>query len=511
MKKRIIFCLVLVQHAISANQGFNPKLLPSFFALYDNQNKPPKQTIPAGTLDLTFGKGTGYVTTGVSLSNTVQNNITSMAVDQQNRYITVGSILKTDGDQNLNIALFRFLSDGTVDKGFGVGGYVIYNQTPPNDSYLNSVTVDGRNGIVAVGTVKPNFFGSIPVFYLMRYLDNGTIDDNFTGGQFNYGLITPYTNVNNAGQAVTIDSQGRIILVGYSSFFGGYIPPYTDCFCVVRYDSLGNIDTTFGLGMIGSINPGCGHTVYYNFPFPFTPNNIPYGVVTDSQDNIIVVGVSNSGGQPNLEVVKFLGSDGSIDEAFLDTVPSVRNGNPIIFTTGYSVAIDQQNRIVIGGVQYGAAFCLIRLLSDGSLDTSFGNGGVAVYNFNIPELGNNPECHQVLIDPLGRILMLGTLLYNTNPVFAAVRVLEDSSLDTSFGNVLDVDGNKIPGVAILGNGLTQPHVYSGALDQQGRIIVAGNNDDGQNDSLPTLVAFTTDYSFDYYKSQFNNQPVGFLA
>ena len=250
---------------------------------------------------------------------------------------------------------------------------------------------------------------------------------------------------------------------------------------MLRYDSLGQVDTSFGLGIPGAFNSGEGYTVYTNNS---DQNNIPYAVATDSQDNIIAVGVNGI----NLEVVKFFGSDGSTDDAFNGNVPHINN------FIGYSIAIDAEDNIYIGGNQpFGGIDCLIKLKPDGTLDTTFGVNGF----FSIP--GTLFECRTIAIDPLNRIVIMGFDGFFHHD-FIVARLFSDGTLDTSFGNA---------GVSTFTT--TNSAVYSGALDQHGRIIVAGNNDDGQDDSLPELIAFTTDYSFDYYKSQFNNQPVGLLG
>src|SRR5206468_2470288 len=106
-----------------------------------------------------------------------------------------------------------------------------------------------------------------------------------------------------------------------------------------------------------------------------------------------------------------------------------------------SVTIQTDGKIVVSGYALAGGqdeLALVRYSSDGSLDTSFGTGGkVLTY------LGTSEEhATRVVIQPDGKILVAGTSSENgVSPTdLVLVRYNSDGSLDTSFGNGAALDG-----------------------------------------------------------------------
>jgi uncharacterized delta-60 repeat protein len=97
-----------------------------------------------------------------------------------------------------------------------------------------------------------------------------------------------------------------------------------------------------------------------------------------------------------------------------------------------AVAIDASGRILAGGVAVGAGYALVRLLPDGALDGSFGVGGKAISRVGaVLDQGG-----RIVLDSAGRILMSGRSAnsYDNSQAFLAIqRFLPNGSLDASFG------------------------------------------------------------------------------
>lgn len=73
---------------------------------------------------------------------------------------------------------------------------------------------------------------------------------------------------------------------------------------------------------------------------------------------------------------------------------------------------------------------LIRLRSNGTLDSTFGSGGVAVYDFD----AESNFLADLAIDAAGRIVLGGSVdLFGASPDAMAMRALPDGTLDDSFG------------------------------------------------------------------------------
>ena len=182
--------------------------------------------------------------------------------------------------------------------------------------------------------------------------------------------------------------------------------------------------------------------------------------------------------------------DGAVDQSF-------GNGGsasfaPERFSSTVAVAVDGQGRVLVaanlddGSRQSRAA--VLRLRSDGSLDTTFGAGGVA--RIEPPAPWGATRAEAIKVDRQGRILVAGSA---GNVVPALARLLPDGAPDTAFagGGVLlplgaygDGPGGWY-GLALDGSSI----VVAGAVEDSppygtglGRVaVVARVGDDGRPD------------------------------
>jgi uncharacterized delta-60 repeat protein len=73
-------------------------------------------------------------------------------------------------------------------------------------------------------------------------------------------------------------------------------------------------------------------------------------------------------------------------------------------------------------------YCIVRLLEDGSVDLSFGNGGIVITNFEYGSIAN-----EIAISEDGKILVAGHTWSGVSNHFALARYQSDGILDVSFG------------------------------------------------------------------------------
>ena len=133
--------------------------------------------------------------------------------------------------------------------------------------------------------------------------------------------------------------------------------------------------------------------------------------------------------------------DGSLDPAFGNGGHvQVDLGTPGVNTERVSaLALDAQGRIVFAGAITDPAtktdnMLVGRLNPDGSLDASFGSGGVLIVERFAGNSTSNDVARDVLIQPDGRIVVVGE--YSTSTAsreFAALRLEENGDFDTTFG------------------------------------------------------------------------------
>lgn len=159
-------------------------------------------------------------------------------------------------------------------------------------------------------------------------------------------------------------------------------------------------------------------------------------------------------------------SDGSLDTGF---------GSNGVATVGFSngsdtaraLALQADGKILVAGRAVGSSFDdfgVMRLNADGSVDTGFGALGKVLVDVN----GGSDEAQAVLVQDDGRIVVAGNANTATpagaDSDFAAVRLLVDGALDTSFGLAGKVRVN-VAGRADI--------AAAAALKPDGSIVIVG--------------------------------------
>ncbi|MFT3922071.1 MAG: hypothetical protein QM778_06020 [Myxococcales bacterium] len=129
--------------------------------------------------------------------------------------------------------------------------------------------------------------------------------------------------------------------------------------------------------------------------------------------------------------VTVYGPPGSLDQSFLGGKVVVKAGSSDEYVNG--VAVQPDGKIVVVGQSYEnlGDFMVVRLMRDGALDSGFGAGGIVK-----TQIGSGQDtAHAVAIQADGKIVVVGTTDSDATGLdFAVVRYAADGSLDTSFGN-----------------------------------------------------------------------------
>lgn len=131
-----------------------------------------------GSLDRTFGDG-GRVSTDLGTSEYAN----ALALQRDGKLVAAGVI-------GADFGLVRYHRDGTLDRSFGDGGHVVTDFGYYYDA-VNAVAVlrDGR--VVAAGRTDTNPSGDVA---LARYLPDGTLDTTFGRGGTTYLGFNDYAN-----------------------------------------------------------------------------------------------------------------------------------------------------------------------------------------------------------------------------------------------------------------------------------------------------------------------------
>lgn len=339
-------------------------------------------------------------------------------------------------------------SAGTVDTAFGTSGKVITPLGSISDKGY-SIVIQSDSKIILGGTSTTSF--SSFDFALTRYNNDGTMDNTFgTGGK----VITPVT-AKSEGHSVAIQSDGKILLGGSDKW-------YTN---LVRYTSDGSLDTTFGIGGI----------VITDVPGHYSEKCRSVAIQTDGK--IIIGGyASNNSNDKRYFVLIRYTIDGSLDTAF-------GAGGIVIGGIGEceSIKVQGNGKILMAGTS-NLSIALERYNSNGTLDTTFGTGG------NVSTaIGSSSRGFSLDIQADDRVVLGGYANTNgSNFDFALARYDTNGVLDNTFG----IGGIVTTPVGIASKG------NSVVIQSDGKIILAGEANNGSNTSNFALVRYFSDGTLD---------------
>jgi uncharacterized delta-60 repeat protein len=344
-------------------------------------------------------------------------------------------------------------ADGDLDPTFGNGGKVVTDFTSSTD-WMSRIAVQPDGKIVAIGDTHPSHRGA-----LARYNPDGTLDPTFGNG----GKVITVANVRESAAGLLILPDGKIMTCGSID-----LPNSTNTsFLLLRFNSDGSVDPTFGNGGMVTTNIG-------------TDNDRAYALALQSDGKIVAAGKKGIQFYPtdqrkgNVALVRY-NPDGSLDATFGNGGIVVNDFGQGLESYALEVIIQPDGRIIIAG-ESSYEFLVARYNSNGTLDTTFSGEGFALVNFS----SNWDHGRDAVLQADGKIILVGIAEVNTPyDSFAVVRVNPDGSLDQSFGT-----GGKIVMV-------DQGDLEAAALQGDGKLIALGDDSDSFK-----LLRFNLDGSLD---------------
>ncbi|MBK6551856.1 MAG: hypothetical protein IPG11_15835 [Flavobacteriales bacterium] len=313
----------------------------------------------------------------------------SVAIQLDGKIVVAGS---TKNGTDMDFALARYNTDGTLDNSFSADGKVTTAFGTAND-YGKSVAIQ-QDGKVVVAGFTHN--GTNNDFAIARFNTDGTLDNSFSVD----GKVTTDFGTDDQGHSVAIQPDGKIVVAGYSGSGSSYD------YAVVRYNMDGTLDNSFSVD--GKVTTDFGADRDYGRSMALQPDG-----------KIIVAGASYNGSVYHFALARY-NTDGSLDNSF-----SVDGKVTTDFGTagdyGESIAIQPDGRIVVCGyASYGtnnSDFAVARYNSDGTLDNSFSVDGKVTTDFGPA----TDDGRSVTIQPDGKILVAGSADSGTDAASAVSR------------------------------------------------------------------------------------------
>ena len=353
----------------------------------------------AGDLDPTFGTG-GKVTTDIQGDF---DKARAVAIQPDGKIVVAGS---AQNGMNIDFAVLRYNTNGTLDTSFGTGGKVL---TPvlDSDDFATSVAIQPDGKIVAAGVA----LAGDDEIAVVRYNTDGSLDTTFDAdGKATFSILAGFNDIANA---VAIQPDGKIVLAGSTNNGSN------DDFAVIRL----NPDAA------RSIRP-LTRSAYRPLAF-WRTTTFANAVVLQPDGKIVIAGFANNGHDTDFAAARLL-SNGSLDLSF-GVNGKVSSGVKVGDDIGTSVALQTDGKIVVAGYARDSGsdtdFAAVRYNTNGSLDNTFDTDGKVTTKVKAAD----DFARSVAIEPDGKIVIAGETDNISNLDFAVVRLNTDGSLDTSFG------------------------------------------------------------------------------
>lgn len=329
----------------------------------------------------------------------------------------------------LLLLLITFYSNSQIlDSTFGINGGIIEKSNSTSSSYDRlfdaKMQTDGK--IVYVGRSVLNSS------FVARTNIDGTLDStfNFNGVKF--------LDITTSIVALSIQTDGRIVVTGINN--------------VYRLNSDGSLDLSFSDDGI----------------LIFTPNIFTSNVYVQPDNKILVIGRIFDFGKNNFFISR-LNQDGSYDINFGTNgilIQSIGTESDLAL----DIALQTDGKIIVtgnskNGLVYG--FATVRLNSNGIIDTSFGNLGIALYS-NTGQ--KTPRSIGVQTD--GKIIVVG----NADNTLLVLRYNNNGTLDANF----DTDGilnTTIPITTSIPNSQFVDNKAELSIQSSGKLLISLTSQD----------------------------------
>ena len=457
------------------------------------------------TLDTSFGSG-GVV---VASAGTNDQQIDALAIQGDGRIVAAGD------DGNGGVLVRRYNADGSLDTSFGTGGTF----STSNMAGGRAVAVLANGDILVAGEVPGN-----GAFEVTRLTSAGALDTSFgTNGFGQQGV----GSASGLAHALGVQADGKIVVAGTGGISGA------PAVAAARFNANGTNDTGFGSSGVaihqftsaadegnGLVILGSGEIVvagtagtpgsHDSLLAGFTSGGALDGAFGTSGSVVVDAGSQQSAGHASalqsdgkLVVAGFVrptptspsvtatlvaryDTDGSLDTTFgtggtVQLAPDMAN----------AVAIQSDGRIVVSGWAQGTfggnpahRIAVSRLLSNGTLDSSFGSGGTTY----VAPSSDIEEANSVAIQGDGKIVV-GGLGRNGSFLDALfVRFNTDGSLDTSFGTsgkafvAMSTGDDRVNAIAIQGDGKIVGAGWGDVSSSQDSVMLARLDTNGSVDS-----------------------------
>jgi uncharacterized delta-60 repeat protein len=349
-----------------------------------------------GAVDPTFGVG-GKALADFASADDVAH---ALALLEDGRIVVAGRARSSSAS---DVALARFTADGAPDRSFGDGGRVVADLGAEDAAYGVALQADG--GIVVAGATGAEAFDVV----VARFDAGGSLDPRFGDGgraRIDFG------GGDDRARALALQPDGKMVVAGWTTRDGRTRP------ALVRLTADGALDRSFG--GTGRVVADVGAADARAHAIALRPDG---GIVVagSAADDVLVASYRR---------------DGTLDRSFADGGTLVVDAGGADAALALALAGDGAVVVAgtatfaqAGGPAPAARVVLVRLTADGKRDASFGGAGVVLHAID----GRAGDARALALQADGRLVVAGSAAGTDADDLLLLRVLGDGSLDASFG------------------------------------------------------------------------------
>jgi uncharacterized delta-60 repeat protein len=394
-----------------------------------------------GSVDASFGAGTadgspdGAVTLDLGDSS---DQAVAVKIQADGKILLAGTSKPTNGTSN--IILVRLTTSGALDASFGVGesdgtpdGVVSVDLGGSGDDVATAIAI---KSVLTLGSTSEKIVvagyttqSGTKNFMIAQVNSDGTLDNTFGAGSDDgtpEGVVSlSISEGDDEANGLAVQTNGMIVVVGTTRAADNSTNAV-----VARLKADGSLDTAFGTGDGDGTPDGVVGISFGN------GNDVANSVALQSDGKIVLVGTTTATDDSTNIAVARLNSDGTLDSAFgadtSDGTPdgvvglSLGTGNDV----GTAIVVQADGKILVAGYTTPANdttnVAVVRLLSDGKLDTAFGQGnadgspdGVATISLGI----GNDFAYAMALAADGKILVAGDRAHDNSSDIWVARLL----------------------------------------------------------------------------------------
>ena len=309
-----------------------------------------------------------------------------------------------------NYLLGSYAATGTPDGAFGMKTFSI----PGYAGELNDIVTLNDGSFLACGFAA-SAVDTLGIIW--KFTDAGELQTAFNGMGYQFGYHVPTSNA----YTVNVQADGKVF-VGGSINIGGEFAG-----ALVRLQPNGQPDMTFG--NFGRITESALRSID--------------AMYTISGGGLVTAGSSDT----EFVVAKYL-ANGTYDNGFASGgIAKIKIGAD---NETNDMTLDTQGNVLLAGHirnvnQTYTEACVVRLLPNGSQDPAFGVSGAVQLPFSL----RNDQLRAIALAPDNKIYGAGQGMQSLQRTGVVVRLMSDGSLDASFGTNGTVTLSGSPALEII--------------------------------------------------------------